>query len=114
MGSPSTQPLCDKRLLHFFEADASTVEFISATPYCYRPQIYEKHYPRHVSLDHALRDKTATLLQAAPDDPVALEQLRPLLYEELRQIAHRQLRRERQNHTLQTTALVHEAYLPLV
>jgi hypothetical protein len=35
------------------------------------------------------------------------------LYSELRRLAHRHLRRERRNHTLQTTALVHEAYLRL-
>lgn len=38
----------------------------------------------------------------------------PLVYRELQLIAHRHLRREAQNHTLQTTALVHEAYLKLV
>jgi RNA polymerase sigma factor (TIGR02999 family) len=41
----------------------------------------------------------------------APEQLFPLVYEELRRIARRQLRRERAGHTLDTTALVHEAYL---
>ena len=44
----------------------------------------------------------------------ALEQLLPLVYAELRRIAARQLRRERVGHTLQPTALVHEAYLRLV
>ena len=43
-----------------------------------------------------------------------LEQLLPLVYAELRRQAARHLRRERQDHTLQTTALVHEAYLKLV
>jgi len=47
-------------------------------------------------------------------DQSALEQLLPLVYAELRQIASRQLRRERVGHTLQPTALVHEAYLRLV
>jgi RNA polymerase sigma factor (TIGR02999 family) len=37
----------------------------------------------------------------------------PLVYEELRQIARRQMRRQRPGHTLQTTALIHEAYLRL-
>lgn len=41
----------------------------------------------------------------------ARERLFPLVYDELRRIAHRQLRRERVGHTLDTTALVHEAYL---
>ncbi|MEQ1764150.1 MAG: sigma-70 family RNA polymerase sigma factor [Pyrinomonadaceae bacterium] len=44
----------------------------------------------------------------------ALDELLPLVYDELRRQAHRFLRRERRNHTLQTTALIHEAYLNLV
>jgi len=43
----------------------------------------------------------------------ALHLLLPVVYDELRRQAHRYLRRERQNHTLQTTALIHEAYLRL-
>lgn len=43
-----------------------------------------------------------------------LEALVPLVYEELHRQAHRFLRRERQNHTLQTTALINEAYLKLI
>jgi len=42
-----------------------------------------------------------------------VEQLTPVLYDELRRVAHLQLRRERPDHTLGTTALVHEAYLKL-
>jgi RNA polymerase sigma factor (TIGR02999 family) len=48
------------------------------------------------------------------DDPTAWDRLIPLVYAELRAIAHRQLQRERRDHTLSTTALVHEAYLRLV
>jgi RNA polymerase sigma factor (TIGR02999 family) len=44
----------------------------------------------------------------------ALDQLLPLVYDELRRLAHRYLTRERPGHTLQTTALVHEAYLKLI
>ena len=47
-------------------------------------------------------------------DETALEQLMPLVYSELRRVASNYLRRERQNHTLQPTALVNEAYLKLV
>jgi RNA polymerase sigma factor (TIGR02999 family) len=47
-------------------------------------------------------------------DRAALDQLMPLIYEELRRLAHRYLRRERVGHTLQTTALVNEAYLKLI
>jgi RNA polymerase sigma factor (TIGR02999 family) len=43
----------------------------------------------------------------------ALDQLTPLIYDELRKIAARHLRREREGHTLQTTALAHEAFLKL-
>ena len=44
----------------------------------------------------------------------AAEELMPLVYEHLKRIAHRQLQRERSDHTLNTTALVHEAYMKLV
>jgi RNA polymerase sigma factor (TIGR02999 family) len=47
-------------------------------------------------------------------DQGALNQLLPLVYAELRRLARRSLRHERPNHTLQTTALVHEAYMRLV
>ena len=46
-------------------------------------------------------------------DPEALNRLVPPVYKELRQLARRRLRRERTGHTLQTTALVHEAYVRL-
>lgn len=47
-------------------------------------------------------------------DTDALHRLLPLVYEELRRLARRHLRAERADHTLQTTALIHEAYLRLV
>jgi RNA polymerase sigma factor (TIGR02999 family) len=47
-------------------------------------------------------------------DHAALEQLAPLVYGELRQLARRHMRRESPGHTLQTTALINEAYLRLV
>jgi RNA polymerase sigma factor (TIGR02999 family) len=47
------------------------------------------------------------------DDSIAWDRIVPLVYTELRAIAHRQLRRERESHTLNTTALVHEAFLRL-
>jgi RNA polymerase sigma factor (TIGR02999 family) len=46
-------------------------------------------------------------------DPAALRKLTPLIYDELRRIAHRYAQSERNGHTLQTTALVNEAYLRL-
>ena len=60
-------------------------------------------------------DDVTRLLQDWGDgDQQALEKLVPLIYAELRQMAHRCLYRERPGHTLQTTALVHEAYLKLI
>ncbi|MBM3999643.1 MAG: sigma-70 family RNA polymerase sigma factor [Planctomycetes bacterium] len=47
-------------------------------------------------------------------EPLASEQLLPLVYEELRRIASRKMADERDSHTLQPTALVHEAYLRLL
>ena len=44
----------------------------------------------------------------------ALDQLTPLVYEELRRLAHRYMRSERGSHTLQATAVVHEAFLRLI
>jgi RNA polymerase sigma factor (TIGR02999 family) len=57
---------------------------------------------------------TALLLDWSNGDRGALERLMPLVYEELREIARRHLSREDPDHTLQSTALVHEAYLRLV
>ncbi|MCH9649040.1 MAG: sigma-70 family RNA polymerase sigma factor [Deltaproteobacteria bacterium] len=59
------------------------------------------------------RPVTEVLRQWRGGDRQALERLLPLVYEELRRQAGRYLRQERQDHTLQPTALVHEAYLRL-
>jgi RNA polymerase sigma factor (TIGR02999 family) len=59
--------------------------------------------------------EVSTLLRAwSEGDETALAQLTPMVYDELRRVAHRQMRRERGERTLQTTALVNEAYLRLV
>lgn len=59
--------------------------------------------------------EVSTLLRAWSDgDETALQRLTPIVYQELRRLAHRQMRRERAQHSLQTTALVNEAYLRLV
>ena len=60
------------------------------------------------------KDVTTLLLEWSQGSRVALEQVTPLIYDELRRLAARQLRRERPGHTLQSTALVHEAYLKLI
>ena len=59
-------------------------------------------------------DVTALLAEVAKGNQSAQEKLVPLVYEQLRVLARRYMRRERTDHTLQTTALVHEAYLKLV
>jgi RNA polymerase sigma factor (TIGR02999 family) len=58
-------------------------------------------------------DVTDLLQRWQSGDPAAFERLIPLVYRELRQLARNYLRQERGNHTLQSTALVHEAYLRL-
>jgi len=62
----------------------------------------------------ASQDVTGLLQRASDGDPVAFDAVFPVVYEQLRGMAHRQLRRENVGHTLGTTALVHEAYLRLV
>ncbi len=56
---------------------------------------------------------TSLLRQWTEGDPEVVDRVVPLLYQELRRIAARELRRERSEHTLQATALVSEAYLRL-
>jgi RNA polymerase sigma factor (TIGR02999 family) len=57
---------------------------------------------------------TELLLEWKQGDDAALEKLTPLVYDEIRRIAHRFMQRERSGHTLQTTALVNEAYVRLL
>lgn len=59
-------------------------------------------------------DITNLLARSGQGDKAALDQLLPLVYQELRRLAHHQLQKERAHHSLQTTGLVHEAYLRLV
>jgi RNA polymerase sigma-70 factor (ECF subfamily) len=61
------------------------------------------------------RERISQLLVAwASQDPAARDALVPIVYEELHRLAHHYMRNERPGHTLQTTALVNEAYLRLV
>ncbi len=60
------------------------------------------------------QEVTRLLLAWNEGDEGALERLVPLVYNELRRLARRQMRRERPDHSLQTTALINEAYLRLV
>ena len=57
---------------------------------------------------------TQLLIEWSNGDKAALDRLMPLIHEELRRLAHRYMSRERPGHTLQTTALIDEAYLRLV
>ena len=62
----------------------------------------------------ATRDITQLLRAWAEGDQHALERLTPLVYDELHKAAKRQMAKERDGHTLQTTALINEVYLRLV
>jgi RNA polymerase sigma-70 factor (ECF subfamily) len=64
-----------------------------------------------LSSEHAV---TRLLREWSDGDDAALKELMPLVHDELRRLAHLHMRRERPNHTLQTTAVVNEAYLRLV
>lgn len=65
--------------------------------------------------DPALRTHTTALLERLDSgEPPTLDQVVPLIFDELRDLAHGLLAREQRNVTLQTTALVHEAYVRLV
>src|SRR5712692_343778 len=57
---------------------------------------------------------TQLLIAWSKGDKAALDKLTPLVYEELRRLAHHYMSHERPGHTLQTTALINEAYLRLV
>ncbi len=59
-------------------------------------------------------EATQMLKAISAGDPVAPEMLLPLVYDELRRLAHGYMQNERSDHTLQATALVHEAYIQLV
>ena len=65
-------------------------------------------------MPQAPENVTELLIGWSKGDKEALDTLVPLVYDELRRQASRYLRRERVGHTLQTTALIHEAYLRLI
>jgi RNA polymerase sigma-70 factor, ECF subfamily len=60
------------------------------------------------------QEVTQLLVDWGNGNQAALDRLMPVVYTELRQLAHWYMRRERPGHTMQTTALIHEAYLRLV
>lgn len=63
---------------------------------------------------HPQQGVTGLLVAWGEGDKAALDELMPVVYDELRRLAQNYLSRERPGHTLQTTALVHEAYLRLI
>jgi RNA polymerase sigma factor (TIGR02999 family) len=65
-------------------------------------------------METASHQVTTLLKKWSDGDETALEQLMPLVYDELHRLAHQHLRREAPGHILQTSALIHEAYLRLV
>lgn len=60
------------------------------------------------------QEVTRLLIAWSNGDQAALDELLPLVYQELHRLSHHHLERERSDHTLQTTALIHEAYLRLI
>jgi RNA polymerase sigma factor (TIGR02999 family) len=70
--------------------------------------------PTAKSGDPAMGDLSGLLRAWSEGDQNALERLTPIVYDELHRLAGRYMRREREGHSLQTTALVNEAYLRLV
>jgi RNA polymerase sigma-70 factor, ECF subfamily len=99
-----------------FSATASQKSF----SYAWRGRRGSGHYLCKVTLPAAPEippppDEVTQLLRAWGDgDHGALDRLMPRVYDELRRVASRYLRHERPDHTLQPTALVHEAYLRLI
>ena len=70
--------------------------------------------PRATAMDPAIHDVTLLLGELTKGNKEAESKLIPLVYDELHRLAQRHMRRERIGHTLQTTALVNEAYLKVV
>lgn len=66
------------------------------------------------TVDPSAEEITDLLLDWGRGEKAALDRVIPMVYEELRRLAHRQMRRERAGDTLQTTGLINEAYLRLV
>jgi len=78
----------------------------------YSLQMRDQHHTTSTSASQ--EEVTQLLLAWGNGNQAALEKLMPLVYEELRRLAHHYMRRERPGHTLQTTALVNEVYFRLI
>jgi RNA polymerase sigma-70 factor (ECF subfamily) len=74
----------------------------------------QNHTRLAVMPDTSPHQITQLLIEWSNGDRAALDKLMPLVYDELRSLARHYMRQERADHTLQTTALVHEAYVRLI
>jgi RNA polymerase sigma factor (TIGR02999 family) len=73
-----------------------------------------QHAEAEMKANVSQADVTAILRAWSDGDQRALDRLTPIIYDELRRLARRYMRQERPDHSLQTTALVNEAYMRLV
>lgn len=105
---PSTDPFADDP-----SAPRSSAEALPAVPASRVSAPAAAPAPAAVTSGEPAREVTRLLAELRAGDRRALEQLIPVVYAELRDLASRYLRRERQEHTLQPTALVHEVYMRL-
>ena len=79
-----------------------------------RRLVGRKALPGGTVIEPPVHDVTQLLVAWCDGDQAALERLMPLVYAELRRVARRRMRVERSCHVLQTTALIHEAYIRLI
>src|SRR5215471_4070225 len=79
-----------------------------------RPSSIQHNHRRKDDMAPSSQEVTALLTAWRDGNREAFDQLMPLVYDELRRLAKRHLQRQSPGHTLQTTALVNEAYLRLV
>jgi RNA polymerase sigma factor (TIGR02999 family) len=91
----------------------------SALHLCHHSRIHARNKQTSIRSEVVMptppaKDVTQMLMNWSNGDRAALDELLPVVYDELRQQAERYLRREQPGHTLQATALVNEAYLRLV
>lgn len=78
------------------------------------PAYSRRNFPVEAFMASTEHDVTKLLRDWSDGEQQAFDELLPIIYNELHRLAHNYLNRERGDHTLQTTALVHEAYLKLI
>jgi RNA polymerase sigma factor (TIGR02999 family) len=110
-GFPATLRLAS--VLPVFNARPRLTSSIPCTIFADQFEVFER--TKGVSVSESTSQPVSGLLNKwRSGDQEALQALIPLVYQELRRIAQHHLRQERPDHTLQSTALVHEAYLRLM